>query len=188
TAPVIGSGEERDVRVENARVIAVFTNRGARLKSWRLKAYKDNHNEPLELVATELAATQPLPFSLRVPDDATTGTLNGAFYRVQGSAEGIQTTPTHLTFDYQDNNGLHAIKSFTVDPASYTVTLKASVSQGDRPLPPAVVWGPGLGDSDSQTGRYAVKPGGLFSSAGKVTRLAARGVATQPTYEQDFEY
>jgi hypothetical protein len=36
-------------------------------------------------VATELAATQPLPFSLRVPDEATTGILNGALYKLQGS-------------------------------------------------------------------------------------------------------
>ncbi len=85
TTPLVGATEERDVRVETPHVVAVFTNRGARLKSWRLKAYKDNHGEPLELVATELAATQPLPFSLRVADDATTGTLNGALYKVQGA-------------------------------------------------------------------------------------------------------
>src|SRR5207237_564238 len=146
--------EERDVRVETPHVIAVFTNRGARLKSWRLKQYKDNHGDPLELVATELADTQPLPFSLRVPDETTTGTLNGALYKSQGAAEGIQTRPTQLTFEYQDGSGLHALKSFSIDPATYIVTLRATVSQGDRSLKPAVVWGPGLGDSDSQTGRY----------------------------------
>ena len=186
---MVGATEERDVRVETPHVVAVFTNRGARLKSWRLKAYKDNHGEPLELVATELAATQPLPFSLRVADDATTGTLNGALYKVQGAVpEGVQNATTQVAFEYQDSNGVHAVKQFTLDPATYTVTMRATLSQGDRSLPATVVWGPGLGDSDSQTGRYAVKPGGLFSSGGKVTRLAARAVATQPTYDQDFEY
>ena len=82
-------------RVETPHIVAVFTNRGARLKSWRLKAYKDNHGDPLELVATELASTQPLPFSLQVPDPAATGTLNGALYKLQGTVpEGIQTAPT----------------------------------------------------------------------------------------------
>ena len=55
---LVGGGIERDVRVETGDVIAVFTNRGARLKSWRLKHFKDQHNEPLELVAHDLAATQ----------------------------------------------------------------------------------------------------------------------------------
>jgi YidC/Oxa1 family membrane protein insertase len=189
TTALIGAAEENGVRVETPHVIAVFTNRGARLQSWRLKDYKDNHAEPLELVATELASTQPLPFSLRVPDEATTGTLNGALYKLQGPApEGVQNASTQLTFEYQDSTGLHAVKQFTLDPATYTVGMRATVTQGDHSVQPALVWGPGLGDSDSQTGRYAVKPGGLFSSGGKVTRLAARAVGTQPTYDEDFEY
>src|SRR5471030_2703136 len=36
-AALVGENTERDVRVETHDVIAVFTNRGARLKSWRLK-------------------------------------------------------------------------------------------------------------------------------------------------------
>jgi YidC/Oxa1 family membrane protein insertase len=186
---VIGDAEERDVRVETPHVIAVFTNRGARLKSWRLKDYKDNHGEPLELVLTELASTEPLPFSLQVADTTTTGTLNGALYKVQSSVPaGVQHALTPLTFEYQDSNGVHAVKQFTIDPATYTATLKATVSQGDQQVPAAFVWGPAVGDSDSQSGRYAVKPGGLFASGGKVTRLTVRSIATQPTYDQDFEY
>ena len=36
-APLVGEASEREIRVETRDVIAVFTNRGARLKSWRLK-------------------------------------------------------------------------------------------------------------------------------------------------------
>src|SRR4051812_39175258 len=38
---LVGETSERDVTVETRDVIAVFTNRGARLKSWRLKHYFD---------------------------------------------------------------------------------------------------------------------------------------------------
>src|SRR5450631_3683304 len=38
-AAVVGDTVERDIRVETADVVAVFTNRGARLKSWQLKHY-----------------------------------------------------------------------------------------------------------------------------------------------------
>src|SRR5437773_5578838 len=62
---LVGDASEREIRVENRDVIAVFTNRGARLKSWRLKHFLDGKGQPLDLVATDLATPQPLPFSLR---------------------------------------------------------------------------------------------------------------------------
>src|SRR5437868_15523516 len=40
-SPLLADARERDIRVETRDVIAVFTNRGARLKSWRLKHYLD---------------------------------------------------------------------------------------------------------------------------------------------------
>src|SRR6476661_1882991 len=36
---LVAETAERDVRIETREVIALFTNRGARLKSWRLKRY-----------------------------------------------------------------------------------------------------------------------------------------------------
>src|SRR4051812_27285491 len=67
---VLGDTAERDVVVETQDVIAVIANRGARLKSWRLKHYLDQKGEPLELIANDLAGTHPLPFSLRVEEEA----------------------------------------------------------------------------------------------------------------------
>ena len=43
-AALVGDSAERDVRVETRDVIAVITNRGARLKSWRLKRYLDQRS------------------------------------------------------------------------------------------------------------------------------------------------
>src|SRR5689334_12575845 len=48
--PLVADPAERDVRVETRDVIAVFTNRGARLKSWRLKRYRNQQSEPQELI------------------------------------------------------------------------------------------------------------------------------------------
>src|SRR5262245_2737783 len=71
-----GESEERDATVETPHVIAVFTNRGARLKSWKLKQYHDSTGKPLELVSSNIP-DDPLPFSLSTPDGATTSLLNG---------------------------------------------------------------------------------------------------------------
>jgi YidC/Oxa1 family membrane protein insertase len=181
------------VRIETGDVVALFTNRGGRLKSWRLKRYTDQKKQPLELVANDLAPMYPLPFSLRVSDDAVTNTLNGALYAVAdaprgGSATTGSTGPLQLTFEYRDSNDLHAVKEFRFDPNSYVVTFRATITSAGRPLSPTIEWGPALGDIDSGSGRYAVKPRGLFSLAGKVQRLDASKIAKQNSYEDDFQY
>src|SRR5215510_14112029 len=63
-ATLIGETAEREVKVETQDVIAVFTNKGARLKSWRLKHYLDARQQPQELIESTVAS-HPLPFTLR---------------------------------------------------------------------------------------------------------------------------
>ena len=82
-AALVADTAERDVRVETRDVIAVFTNKGARLKSWRLKHYLDQQRQPQELI--EHLPSQPLPFTVRAGSDATTATLNEGLYTVSGA-------------------------------------------------------------------------------------------------------
>jgi YidC/Oxa1 family membrane protein insertase len=199
-APVVSPGakalvadtSERDIRVETANVVAVFTNRGARLKSWRLKKYPNQKGEPLELVETDLPASNALPFSLRVPDAAQTATLNAALYSVKQSGTDPATAPTDLAFEYSDSAGLHAVKQFHLEPASYMLTFEDVVTSGDHALLPAIEWGPGLGETDD-TGvkfrsRYGYAPRGLFSANGKEQRLAAAAITKVPSYDDTFKY
>jgi len=187
-AAVVGESVERDIRIETADVIAVFTNRGGRLKSWRLKHYLDALKEPLELVVGDLTA-RPLPFSLRVPDQAMTATLNDALYAVKGPAadEGPPAS-TRLTFEYRNDAGVRAVKEFRIESSSYLVSFQATVTDGDRALAPTIVWGPGLADAAASTSRWQVKPEALFSATGKVQRVVTANIVKQPVYEQDFEY
>ena len=184
---VISEPAERDVRVETRDVIAVFTNRGARLKSWRLKHFLDHDKQPQELIEHDLP-TQALPFTLRTTNDAATATLNGALYAVSGAPTGsTESTPVDLRFEYRDSAGLHAVKVFHFEPASYLVTFRATVSEGDRPLNPAILWGPAIGDA-GEVSRYVAKAGGLLFQSGKVVRLAPADLAKQPIYDGDFKY
>ena len=187
---LLGDVVERDLRVETRDVVALFTNRGGRLKSWKLKHYLDRRGDPLDLIAVDLAATQPLPFSLRAADDRTTTALNSALYTVRGAPEGAGpvTAPTTLTFEYRSSTGLTSLKEFRIDPSTFTLGFRYAVSSGGQIIVPAVVWGPGLGDTDSQTGRYAVKPEAIHSIAGKISRIASSGILKQPSYQQDFDY
>ena len=179
---VLGEATEREIAVETPNIRATLTNRGGRLKSYRLKRYLDYQGQPVELTVPELAASQPLPFSLRVDDEATTATLNAALFTVR-QAESATHAP-EVTFEYRDRAGLRVVKTFRFDPASYIVEFTATVATGDRALQPVIEWGPGLGDPDTTTGRYAVKPGGLTESAGSVQRLAAAAIAKQSAYDE----
>jgi len=185
---LVGDASEREIRVENRDVIAVFTNRGARLKSWRLKHFLDGKGQPLDLVATDLATPQPLPFSLRVSDEATTATLNGALYAAHPTTAQSPDGATDVEFEYRDNSGLHATKAYHLDASSFVVSVRVSVAQDDRALSPVVQWGPAVGDV-SEVNRFTVHPEALlWPNGGKVQRLAAKDLAKQSTFEGDFTY
>ena len=175
------------MRVETRDVIAVFTNRGARLKSWRLKHYLDQERQPQELVEHEVS-TQPLPFTLRTANDAVDATLNGALYTVAGAPlTPAAASPIDLRFEYRDSAGVHAVKVFHLDPTSYVLTFSASVTEGDRVLSPAIVWGPAIGDV-GEVSRYTKKAEGLLLQDGKAVRLQTKDIAKQSIYEGDFKY
>src|SRR5882672_8641636 len=111
---LVADTTERDVRVETRDVIAVFTNKGARLKSWRLKHYLDQQKQPQELI--EHLPSQPLPFTLRAGADATTATLNEGLYTVSGvPTAASEAAPVDLRFEYRDRAGIHAVKAFHLD-------------------------------------------------------------------------
>ena len=74
-APLVADAADREVIVESESVRAVFSTRGAVLKSWRLKNYLDAGGHPLELVPQDTPADQPRPFTLVVDDGAVTSTL-----------------------------------------------------------------------------------------------------------------
>jgi YidC/Oxa1 family membrane protein insertase len=186
---LVGDTSERDIVVDTRDVVATFTNHGARLKSWRLKHYFDEDGKPLELVAADLAGTHGLPFSLLTDDKAVTAALNGGLYTVTGVPAGnAADLPTDLRFEYSDTSGVHAIKEFHLDPSSYVIGLKTSVTVNNTAVTPAIVWGPALGDITHETGRYVTKSRGLVFTAGKVQRFDAAAIAKQPATEGDFKY
>jgi YidC/Oxa1 family membrane protein insertase len=188
--PVLAESAERDIPVETRDVIAVFTNRGARLKSWRLKHYRNPQGEPQELIEHEAATdgsrvsdTRALPFTLKTADTGISETLNQALYSVTQSGQ----SPVDLRFEYRDSAGLRATKQFHLESTLYVITFRASVTENDRPLPVTVLWGPALADT-AAVSRYTQKPAGLLFQNGKVQRLEPKNIAKQPEHQGDFGF
>ena len=76
--PKAAPSEEQTV-VENNLYRIVFTNRGAQVKSWVLKKYKDEDGHPLDLVNLQ-AEKFGLPLSLYTYDENLRNQINSALY------------------------------------------------------------------------------------------------------------
>jgi YidC/Oxa1 family membrane protein insertase len=179
SVPVVGSATEQDVIFENDSIRAVLTNRGAALKSWRLKKYHNAAGEPLELVPTSVPAGTVRPFTLSVPDAATSATLAQALFRTSGNVQQPSSGPVALTFEYQDASGLAARKEFLFNPdAPYVVNVSATVTQGGKDLVPTIEWGPGIGSGVvTSTRTYSPPPQPIFYRDGTVSRIKNTKVA-----------
>jgi YidC/Oxa1 family membrane protein insertase len=184
---LVGDTQERELRIETDTVIAEFTNRGARLASWRLKKYlNQDTGEPLELVSTDLGDAQPLPFSLLVDDASATTTLNTALYTVTRE-EDRPGEPAVLRFEYANADGLHASKTFTIKPAGYEVALEASVEQKGARVAASVEWGPGPADHGAAS-RFHMRPEGIVFVGDDVSRYSASAVGKQPEYSGTYRF
>src|SRR5262245_52937010 len=77
----VAATAEETITVDTDLYQVVFSNRGAVVKSWILKGYKDSHQKQLELVNTAAAPATGYPFAFvfknQKPD------LNSALYSVK---------------------------------------------------------------------------------------------------------
>ena len=189
---------EREILVETATVEATLSNRGGRVLRWKLKEYRDDRGEPVDLVPTALPPEYPAPFLLRVEDPEITERLNSALYRVSGDTRGrvdARTAEATVVFEFEDASGLSARKELRFDPRNYLITFSVEVRQADSTLNPAVLWGPGLSDLGSAigggsffTGNRTQPPQGIYHRDGDVERLAPGSLAERPLHEGLFRF
>jgi YidC/Oxa1 family membrane protein insertase len=137
-APVQGNSETT-TEIDSDLYHVVFTNRGAVVKSWVLKKYKDDAGKPLQLVTTDPQV--PLPFALDFTGQKPAFDANAALYQTQVSDGGN-------TIDFTYSDGKTSIrKSFEFKKDSYLSTVKSSVLDGNVNLPHLLTWRGGFGDS-----------------------------------------
>jgi YidC/Oxa1 family membrane protein insertase len=192
--PVVGDASARDIVVETDDVIAVFSTEGAVLKSWKLKSYLEapdskGYSPPLDLVPSDVAGDKP--FTLTTPDPATSATLAHAFYRPSVDHLSLGTSTGTLSFEYQDQSGLGARKTFHFRPDGkpFNIGFDASVDVAGKTQPITISWGPGLGLGYMPDGSREPQPAmGIFLRNDKVERPSAKTFADTPQYEDTFLY
>lgn len=188
-APAITAVAPRDIVVENATVHAVFTTRGAVLKSWQLQKFHDEFGRPLEIIAGHAPADSPLPFTLGADDPALAARLASATFTVSNESGGAGQ-PWRAEFDYTDPSGVHAQKIFAIDPAKpYVIVVTASLTKNGQPQPTTLTWGPALGSGIVIKSRtYNPPPEPVFARENKVTRITPAKIAQQPTVDGAFGF
>jgi YidC/Oxa1 family membrane protein insertase len=195
---LVADDQERDVVVESSHVRAVFSNRGAELKSWHLKDYLDDTKKhPVDLVPPGVPPGESRAFALETNDPVLTQALRTALFKPSATSLAVSGDSRTLTFDYQDAGGVTAKKVFAFEPDGhpYLVRLSVDVRRAGEPVEVGVSGGPGLGDTDrgrSSGGflspSYYQNPEAIFQQESSVTRLAAAKIAQSGTHQGRFRY
>ena len=147
--PEIKAENAHDVVLENSLVKITMTNRGAVVKSWVLKNFKDSNRATLDLVAGVDPTKDLLPLQLEFPGDKTLTTeLDSALFveTKLGSQGEAQTSTNEVRFEYAEN-GVVVEKSLKLQPDSYLVTLNVQAKKAGVDVPFSVAWPARFGDN-----------------------------------------
>jgi YidC/Oxa1 family membrane protein insertase len=181
SAPLQAASESETV-IENTVFKIVFTNRGARVKSWVLKKYTDDKGGPLELVNTTAAEKYGYPLELWTYDETLRNKLNSALYVANSSGA---TAPAEITFAYDDGD-VSVQKSYKFDRDSYVVGVRTSVTAKGAQVTAFPMWPAGLG-GDTTGPQYATAQI-VYQYDSKVERLPIKKISGGGTLPGPFHW
>jgi YidC/Oxa1 family membrane protein insertase len=187
-APAVIATSESQTVVENELYRITFTNRGALVKSWILKKYKDSKGQPLDLVNKVTAPQFGYPLSLYTYEPALTAELNQALY--QPSATGTVAAPAGILFKYA-KGPVTVTKTFTFNE-SYVIDTQVAVTRNGSPVRALISWPSGLGDQEEVAqyapSKFAWSTDGKRDSVGATKSMFSSGVTGNATLEQPYDY
>jgi YidC/Oxa1 family membrane protein insertase len=142
TVPVKMASAETETILENDYYRITFTNRGAHVKSWELKKFKDGNGKPLDLVNATGAQTLGYPLSFYTYNADLTKKLNEGMY--VASASGTLGANEPVTFEFSDGTTV-ARKVFRADD-KYSISIETEVESNGQRVQALPQWPSGLGD------------------------------------------
>ena len=173
---------ETETVIENDLYKIRFTNRGAQVKSWILKKFTDDHDQPLELVNNSAADRYGYPLSLWTYDENLRNKLNSALY-VTSSANTL-SAPADISFEYSDSD-VSVRKTFHFDH-TYVVKIETEVTQKGAVVAALPMWPAGFGDEASPSSYAASRI--EYQNDRNIERLAMKKVGTGATISGPFQW
>lgn len=136
----IQANSEETATIDTDLYRVEFSNRGAVVESWILKAYKDHNGKPLELVNQAADKSIPPPFSLDFKNQKPSADPNSALFHLEKSSDGLS-----LAYEFSDGHE-DVKKSFRFAKASYLAQVTTEVTQNGVLIPHSIEWRGGFGD------------------------------------------
>lgn len=133
----VHADKEETFAIDTAFYHVEFSNKGAVVRSWVLKDYKDHNGKPLDLVNAQALSKVPAPFSLAFKN-APANDPNNALFTVTRSGSDVD-------FEYSDGR-IAVKKSFAFQEKSYLVGVNSEVTENGTLIPHSLAWRGGFGD------------------------------------------
>jgi len=173
-APTEAQKEETFV-VDTALYRVVFSNRGANVRSWILKKYKDLDGKSLELVNVAALQKVPPPLSFEFRDAKPAVDFGKALFSAK-------PTPDKLGIDYEYSDGkVTARKSFRFLRDSYQAQVSSEVIQNGTAVPHLLAWRGGFGDPTIHNA-YSVERD-VYYADGRLKTKTAKDAKNGPVTE-----
>src|SRR5579863_2338061 len=173
---------ESETVVENDLYRITFTNRGAQVKSWILKKFTDDKEQPLDLVNNLAAEKYGYPLSLWTYDESQRNKLNSALYLASNS--GPISAPTQIIFEYADGD-VAVRKSFGFDH-TYVVHVETSVVSKGTHVAAYPAWPAGFGDESTLSSYAASQINYQYNNT--TERLAIKKISGGNTFHMPFNW
>jgi YidC/Oxa1 family membrane protein insertase len=151
-----------------------FSNRGAVVKSWRLKKYMDDSKPQrvLDVVHPDAAQqTGGWPFALVLDDEEMQTAVNSGLYQISSPASTLQA-PADAEFSWSDGH-LEVTKHFRFDH-TYVVHVETSVKMNGAPVAAGLGWLGGFGDLTVLNPAPIDTVSVFYTENGKLTDIAAK--------------
>ena len=199
----ISANSENSYLVETDRFRLSLSNRGAIVKEWVLKDFRDGNGEALNLLplncekadsqvrsnCEEQAKKAGFPLSLRIEKETEiTEKLKTALFRFDGppilNFSGSGSVPRKLKFEYSD--GIVSVtKQLTFQADSYEIQIDSNVSINGRPVDHSLLWRGGFGDrtlNNAWAKKYVI-----LKSQGDIERLDESDLESRRSMEGNFQ-
>jgi YidC/Oxa1 family membrane protein insertase len=137
----IEATSEQQFTVDTDIYHVVFSNRGATVRSWILKKYRDHAGKPLELVNPASFSKVPPPFSLSLENKEAATALNYGLYMAKPAANGLG-----IEYEFSDGKN-YAKKSFEFTKSGYLSQITTEVTVNGVPTAHMIEWRGGFGDA-----------------------------------------
>jgi YidC/Oxa1 family membrane protein insertase len=152
---------EEDIVVETPLYRAVWNNRGAQLQSWKLKQYKNDDQENLELISARSAELGRFPFLLLTDDAEFDNLINNAPFRFSRTTlELTGGEQRELRFEFATDTGTRIEKIFTFRGGSYDFDIQVNVWRNGQKITPRIIWGPSFGNLSAEELKRRIGGGG----------------------------